>query len=379
MPSYEKSKASGLWSVRFRETSPQDGTTKNKRLSGFKTKKEAQYGYEDYVAAQKTATEAAPPTTVTHCPDEMPFDELLEDYLAFTKSRVKESSYLDICSKINSSLRPYFVGKKMNEITAKSISDWIQALDHSYASKKWIFCTLASIYKYGVKYFEITNTMAKVDRPRNTEQPKEMQIWTPEEFKTFLPYVAQPTYRLYFTFLYLTGCRRGEGLAITWDDIKATPGEATIKISKSITNKTTSGTYAITSPKNKGSVRTVAIPPFFLDELLQHQKAQQEEYASEWTADLFVFGGVRPLPTSSTDHIFKAAIKKAGVKEIRIHDLRHSCASYLIFKGVSIVAVSRQLGHANIEQTLNTYSHVMPDDKDLIRHALSTVFNTQCT
>ena len=58
MPSYEKSKSSGLWSVRFREVSPQDGKTTNKRLSGFKTKKDAQYGYEDYVAAKKAAAEA---------------------------------------------------------------------------------------------------------------------------------------------------------------------------------------------------------------------------------------------------------------------------------------------------------------------------------
>ncbi len=375
MPSYEKSKSSGLWSVRFREMSPQDGKTTNKRLSGFKTKKDAQYGYEDYVAAKKAAAEQAPQLGTATSPDEMTFEELLTEYLSFTKSRVKESSYLDICSKVNSSLRPYFAGKKMNEITAKSISDWIEKIDRSYASKKWIFCTLASIYKYGVRYFDITNTILKVDRPRNTEQQKEMQIWTPDEFKTFSKSVTDPTYRLYFTFLYVTGCRRGEALAITWNDIMISKNEASVRISKSITNKTTSGTYAITSPKNKGSVRTVAIPSFFINDLLRHKEAQQEEHKEAWSQDLFVFGGNRPLPTSSTDYAFKSAIKKAGVMEIRIHDLRHSCASLLISKGVSIVAVSRQLGHTNIEQTLNTYSHVMPDDNDLIRRALSSVFD----
>ena len=135
MPSYEKSKASGLWSVRFRETSPQDGTTKNKRLSGFKTKKEAQYGYEDYVAAKKQETEATPTLPVVS-PDEMIFDDLVRDYITFTKGRVKESSYLDICSKIKNALLPYFTGRKMNEISPKSISDWIEGIDRSYASKK---------------------------------------------------------------------------------------------------------------------------------------------------------------------------------------------------------------------------------------------------
>lgn len=375
MPSYEKRQPSGLWSVRFREIDPSTGETSNKRLSGFKTKRDAQYAYEDYVTAQKTAAEAISAPTAARSPDEMLFDDLLEEYLSFTKGRVKESSYLDICSKINNAMLPYFTGKKMNEITAKSISDWIERIDRSYSSKKWIFGTLASIYKYGTKYFDITNTMIKVDRPRNNEQPKEMQIWTPEEFKTFSKSVADPTYRLYFTFLYVTGCRRGEGLAITWNDVKELRDGATVKINKSVTNKTINGAYAITTPKNKGSVRTITIPTFFLTDLLQHKKAQQTEYANDWTPELFVFGGRRPMPTSSADHIFKSSIKKAGVKEIRIHDLRHSCASLLISKGVSIVAVSRQLGHTNIEQTLNTYSHVMPDDNDLIRRALSSIFD----
>ena len=63
----------------------------------------------------------------------------------------------------------------------------------------------------------------------------------------------------------------------------------------------------------------------------------------------------------------------SGVKRIRIHDLRHSCASLLIHKGVSIVAVSRHLGHTTIEQTLNTYSHMMPDDRTMILKTLSSI------
>ena len=87
----------------------------------------------------------------------------------------------------------------------------------------------------------------------------------------------------------------------------------------------------------------------------------------------FVFGGERPLAQRTTDRYFSDTCEKAGVKKIRIHDLRHSCASLLISRGVSIVAVSRQLGHSNIEQTLNTYSHLMPDDKSKIIAELETV------
>ena len=77
----------------------------------------------------------------------------------------------------------------------------------------------------------------------------------------------------------------------------------------------------------------------------------------------FLFGGSRPLPERTTDRYFDSACLRANVKKIRLHDLRHSCASLLLSRGVSIVAVSRQLGHANVTQTLNTYAHLMPDDQ----------------
>ena len=65
--------------------------------------------------------------------------------------------------------------------------------------------------------------------------------------------------------------------------------------------------------------------------------------------------------------------KAAGVKRIRIHDLRHSCASLLISNGISIVAVSNRLGHKNIEQTLNTYSHMMPEDNTKMLKVLDSI------
>ena len=63
-------------------------------------------------------------------------------------------------------------------------------------------------------------------------------------------------------------------------------------------------------------------------------------------------------------------MRGAGGNRARVHNLRHNCASLLIHKGVSIVAVSKRLGHTSIEQTLNTYSHMLPDDQKMILKAL---------
>ena len=205
------------------------------------------------------------------------------------------------------------------------------------------------------------------DKPRNMEPKKEMEFWTPEEFTAFRSHAEDPMYRMFFTMLYVTGCRRGEAEALSWDDIDLE--RSTLKISKNITRKSPTAPWEITTPKNVSSNRTVPMPKS-LCALLKEYKEQQSKLCPSPT---FVFGGERPLTQRTTDRYFADVCEKAGVKKIRIHDLRHSCASLLISRGVSIVAVSRQLGHSNIEQTLNTYSHLMPDDKSKIIAELETV------
>lgn len=366
MPSYEKSKSSGLWSCRFREAD-ENGVPHQKRLSGFKTKKDAQYGYEDYVKLRddEKAKKSAVQTAAAN-PGDMLFDDLLKEYIAFTQKRVKESTFYDLQSKIRNSIEPYFAGKRMSEITPKHISDWIENIDYAYKSKTWIFSTISSIYKYGNRYYDIPDIMNKVHRPRDTSPAKEMGVWTPREFKKFIAEVEDDIYRLFFTVLYVTGCRRGECLALTWDDIS----ERSVRINKSITTKTSSATYLTTTPKTKGSIRKITVPDFLIEQFDQHKEKQKEAMQDEWDSSVLVFGGSRPLPPTSADRAFKKAISRAGVKQIRIHDLRHSCASLLISNGISIVAVSRQLGHSNVEQTLNTYAHMMPDDTTMIYNAL---------
>ena len=198
------------------------------------------------------------------------------------------------------------------------------------------------------------------------EAKQEMQFWTPEEFAAFIRKVDKPDYKMLFEFLYITGCRRGEALALSWDDIDL--DKKTVKINKSVTFKAKDGekTFKVTTPKNVGSNRTVSIPKFLCDDLNEYRRWQSENCAG----DAFVFCGERPLPATSIAREMEYAIRDAGVKRIRVHDLRHSCASLLIHKGVSIVAVSKRLGHTSIEQTLNTYSHMLPDDQKMILEAL---------
>lgn len=370
MASYEK-RPSGLWSVRFK-TMTRDGVEKYKRLSGYKTKKEAQYAYEEYLRNPEPQPSQIPAPTPEPQPTaaDMTFSELVTLFLSFKKSRIKAGSFYDLEKKLASRILPYFGNMVIKDITPSVVLDWQATLsEFSYRYQKHLFGYMKSIYRFADKYHDITNIMTKVDPPRNLEGKKEMLFWTPEEFKAFISKVENPGYNLFFKFLYLSGCRKGEALALTWNDFVFE--KQIVKITKNVAYKVGKNgkSYQITTPKNQNSNRTLHLPSFFFEELREYQNWQKENTK----AQAFVFGSEDPFPPTSIERVMQAAEAASGVKHIRIHDLRHSCASYLIHKGVTIVAVSKHLGHASTKQTLDTYSHLLPDDNSQIISALSTL------
>ncbi|MBR2871681.1 MAG: site-specific integrase [Clostridia bacterium] len=188
-------------------------------------------------------------------------------------------------------------------------------------------------------------------------------------------------HKLIFTSLYLTGMRKGEALALTWGDIDFHRKE--IKVAKSLNRKrpkkggdviltshpetpssfgwhvSKTRSYEITTPKNRASYRQILMPNNLYDMTYEHYVQVKQDYG--FSNNIFVFGGEVPVSDQTLRRRFDSYAQKAGVKKIRIHDLRHSHASLLINKGQNILIVSKRLGHSNITQTLNTYSHLMPN------------------
>ncbi len=375
MPSFEKNKKTGMWSVRFREV-VDDCYEKNKRISGFKTKKDAQSAYEQYITdARLNAQKSTPSPTAAH----IKFSDMAAHYLEYEESRCKTSSYIDIRGRINNHILPYFGDFFFDEVRPLDILLWQQTLTdkglkHSY--KVTLRKCLNSIFLYAHKYFGANNITETVDNFKNQDPKKEMQVWTREQFERFAAELPDDSeHKLFFRFLYISGCRKGEAFALYWENVDFENN--TVKICQSLTRKTRSeATYEITTPKNASSNRTLSMPENFMADLRVHKERQlkkfREEYPNTKASEklLFVFGGTRALADTSVDKLFRQTIAQAGLPRIRIHDLRHSCASLLISEGVTIVAVSRRLGHSDIEMTLNRYSHMMPKDEDRIASIL---------
>lgn len=375
MPSYEKSKSSGLWSCRFRALG-NDNLIHQYRLSGFQTKQAARFAYEDWTAEaeHKRTAPAVPTVQAAPDPNEITVADLCRKYLAYQKTRVRESSYLTQVNKADVRIIPFFEKIAVNQATPTVIQEWMESVgDLSFSYRLSLFRFLKAACSYGVDYLGTADFLKKIKPPRNTERKKEMTVWSPEQFAKAIEYETDETYKMFYTFLYLTGVRRGEALALTWKDIDLKAG--TVRINKSLTIKQQGGGWKITQPKTESSIRTIGMPSVLTDRLKSFRKRREH--------NAFVFGnGDHPILTEAIRRHLLACAKAAGLPEIRLHDLRHSHASMLISAGVPITAVSKRLGHSNIEQTLSTYSHMMPSDEIVLMRALEnekigTFFSTK--
>ena len=191
-----------------------------------------------------------------------------------------------------------------------------------------------------------------------------MQIFTLDEFNQFIDCVDNDVMKAYFTFLMFTGARMNEANALTWRDVDLAKGTATISKSVVAKTKTKDGLFLITSPKTPNSNRTIPIPK---------RAAECLKTLNRENDDDFIFGGKRPLAETSITKAKDAAIKKAGLHRIRVHDFRHSFTSMLVNNlGVdNILVISRLLGHASVQETLKTYSHLWRGEVERIASKLN--------
>ena len=157
----------------------------------------------------------------------------------------------------------------------------------------------------------------------------------------------------------------GELRGLTWNDIDF--NRSTLTVNKNIVkvpDPKTGKPYIVASPKTSSSYRTIPISNFLLKDLsdLYNDDANYYGFRESW----YVFGNIDPLSaTTLLDRKTKNAFM-ARVKDIRIHDFRHSCASLLIDSGANITLVVKYLGHTKIDETLNTYSHMYQNRLDTI-------------
>jgi len=223
-----------------------------------------------------------------------------------------------------------------------------------------------------------------------------MTALTPEQASKLMEATIYSPWKAFFSLLIDSGMRPGEALALKWEDIDfknprvtinrtltrvrrdSTPELYLLRIFLNITG------WKLEEPKTKRSRRTIPLTNQVISDLQEYKKAQRkQELKAEpgvYNNYGFVFTANNGEPMDE-QHLynrhFKPLLIKAGLPDIRLYDLRHTCATLLLSAGVNSKIVSERLGHASIVLTLDTYSHVLPDMQQGATEQLENIlFNT---
>jgi integrase len=213
---------------------------------------------------------------------------------------------------------------------------------------------LSMIFNYACRHRWIDSNPAEhVERVRDTtlpnERPIDTNILTPAEIRTLIDATTDDRYRLMIQVAVFTGIRQGELLGLKWGDIDWNRRQIHVRRAWK--------EGAFTEPKTRCSVRRVDLPESLVLDLKKWKLR-----CPKGELDLVFPNGVGNPDTHANllQRGFYPALRRAGLRKIRWHDLRHTFASLMLASGEDIVRVSRLLGHANPTVTLNVYSHMLP-------------------
>lgn len=345
MPVYED-KERGTWYFKTRYKDLY-GRNKQKMQRGFKKRKDA------------ITAEAAFITSIQNTfSDEVTIDEVFNHNITFKS--YKEKTVRRRSNEYRFHIQPRFGHIKVKDINTQQVIEFKSYLEKhfdSLNSARTVYSNFKILINHAVKFFNLkidpTLKVGSIERVRPN-----INFIKRGEFEQTVVDFNMHHYAELTRLLFYTGLRVGEALALTWKDIDLKNNQ--LYVSKTLDYKT----RLPTAPKTKGSEGYVPFPSFIAEMLKQIKKESEEKFYG-FNESFYVFGGMLPYHYAHYHKHFKKVFPN-----LRIHDLRHSYASYLINKGIDIYLIKELMRHDDIKQTANTYGHLYVERK----HQAMSVF-----
>lgn len=310
-----------------------------------------------------------PPVKVQDLSSDMPFTDYLLQWLEIAKVRIKLPTYCSYSQLIKSSIVPYFCVKNLSlrELEARHLQTFYTEKLKTVKPNTVIHyhAIIHSALKYAVKTDMLMQNVAdKVDRPKkNNFEP----VFLDEgELKKLFELVKGTKFELPVLVGAFYGFRRGEVLGLKWDAIDLERG--TITVRHTVTTVSINGKHmdiAQDSAKTKSSLRTLPLVGSFKAYFQQVKEAQEINkkvcgncYDYKYDGYIFVDELGKLMKGHYLSCQFPQYVEKHGLRRMRFHDLRHSCASLLLANGVPLKQIQEWLGHSDFSTTANTYAHL---------------------
>ena len=290
------------------------------------------------------------------------------------RGSVRQSTYDRDTNLVNNHIKPVLGSLKLKKLNSAHVQNFYRdRLDAGLSAST--VRKLPDILRRGLAqavdwHLTPRNVAAVVKPPRPLA--KEMVALSADETGRLLSAVAEDRLEALYKLAVHTGMRQEEMLALRWQDVDLE--NAVVSVRRTLTRS--GGKVTFGEPKTKKSRRSIRLTPQATEALRAHLERQLRDmeilgdrYRDQdlvFTADT----GAPINPSNLRQRSFAPLLKRAGLPHMRFHDLRHTCATLLLSRGVHPKFVQELLGHATIAITLDTYSHVMPSMGDATAKAM---------
>ena len=327
--------------------------------------------------------EFEPPKEVGDLSSDMLFADYLLEWLEIAKGRLAVATYSSYAAMIKKPVGPYFRQRNLTlrELEARHLQMFYSEMLRKVKPNTVIHyhAIIHSALKYAVKTDMLVQNVAdKVDRPRkNSFQPVFLSA---DEMQKMFEALRGTKLELPVLVAAFYGFRRGEVLGLKWDAIDFERG--TISVIRTVTTITLDGKQTEIeqqSAKTKSSLRTLPLIGSFREYFLQVKEAQELNkqicgncYNHEYDGFVFVDELGERMRANYLTSAFPKFLEDHGLRRMRFHDLRHSCASLLLANGVPLKHIQEWLGHSDFTTTANIYAHLDYKSKITSAQAMET-------
>jgi integrase len=287
---------------------------------------------------------------------------------------VRQSTYDRDTNLVNNHIKPVLGSLKLKKLNSAHVQNFYRnRLDTglSASTVRKIHDILRRGLAQAVDWHLTQRNVADVVKPPRPV-PKEIVALSTDETRRLLDAAAEDRLEALYVLAVHTGMRQGEMLALRWQDVDIE--NAVLSVRRTLTRR--GGKVAFGEPKTKKSRRSIRLTLQAVDALRAHLERQLRdmEILGDHYQDqglIFTTDTGAPInPSNLRQRSFTPLLKRAGLPHIRFHDLRHTCATLLLSRGVHPKFVQELLGHATIAITLDTYSHVIPSMGDATAKAM---------
>jgi integrase len=280
------------------------------------------------------------------------------------KLNIRPGTYEDHALIVQKHLIPALGHLRLQKLTTQQIQSlYTQKSDEGLSSGRvrLIHAVLHGALRHAVRMNLVARNVSDgADLP--PVEKHEIQPLTPEQAQLFLQEVGEHRLGALLVVALATGMRRGELLALRWQDVDLKSGDLQVRRTVRYLGKRG---FLEGRPKTESSARRIILPGFVVEELKQHRLLQVEarlHAGTSWVEHDLVFCNARGnfIEPSTLREQFLKVLEGMGFPHMRFHDLRHTAATLLLSMGVPMRVVQDILGHSEMKTTANVYSHVLP-------------------